>query len=76
MERFPEELLWVVGILGAIAHSVGQLTVAVFVTGTPSILVYAPVLIASGIITGVFTGLGAMYIVRALKHKGSNQNRF
>ena len=44
--------------------------------GTPSILVYAPVLIASGIITGVFTGLGAMYIVRALKHKGSNQNRF
>lgn len=76
VKLFPEKLLCVVSILGAIAHNVGQLTVSVFVTGTPSILVYAPVLIASGIITGAFTGLGAMYLNRALKHKGSNQNRF
>lgn len=76
VKLFPEKLLWVVSILGAIAHNVGQLAVSVFVTGTPSVLVYAPVLVASGIITGAFTGLGAMYLVRALKHKGSNQNRF
>ncbi len=63
---FPEKLLWVVSILGAIGHNIGQLAVSVWVTGTPSILVYAPALMASGIITGAFTGLAAVYLVRAL----------
>ena len=67
VKLFSEKLLWVVSVLGAIGHNIGQLAVSVFVTGTPSILVYAPVLIASGIVTGAFTGLGAMYLNRAIK---------
>lgn len=63
---FPQKLLWVVSIFGAIAHNIGQLTVAVLVSKTPSIIVYGPALMASGIITGAFTGIGAYYLVQAL----------
>lgn len=55
--------LWVAGCLGAIAHSVGQVTMAVVITGTPSIAIYLPVLIAISIVTGFFTGLCAQFLV-------------
>ncbi len=55
--------LWVAGCLGAIAHSVGQMAMAIFVTGTPAIAVYLPVMIACSIATGLFTGLCAQVLV-------------
>jgi NO-binding membrane sensor protein with MHYT domain len=44
--------------------------VAVWVTGTPSILVYAPALVAASVVTGAFTGVAAVYLVRALRKTG------
>ena len=70
---FPEKLLWVVSVFGAIAHNIGQLAVAVWVSGTPSIIVYGPALMASGIITGAFTGVGAFYLVKALGKLDKNK---
>lgn len=64
---FPEKLMWVVSVFGAIGHNAGQLLAAVLVTGTPGILWYGPALLAAAIVTGVFTGLGAMYLTRALR---------
>ena len=64
---FPEKLLWVVSVFGAIGHNAGQLLAALVVTGTPGILWYGPALLAAAIITGVFTGLGAMYLTKALR---------
>ncbi len=64
---FPEKLLWVVSVFGAIGHNAGQLLAALMVTGTPGILWYGPALLAAAIITGVFTGLGAMYLTKALR---------
>ena len=64
---FPEKLLWVVSVFGAIGHNAGQLLAAVAVTRTPSLLWYGPALLAAAIITGTFTGLGATYLVRALR---------
>ena len=55
--------LWIAGCLGAVAHSVGQMIVAVWMTGTPSLLIYLPVLIVCSIITGLFTGLCAQLLV-------------
>lgn len=55
--------LWVAGCLGAVAHSVGQMAMAIFVTGTPGIAVYLPVMIACSIVTGLFTGLCAQVLV-------------
>jgi heptaprenyl diphosphate synthase len=55
--------LWVAGCLGAIAHSIGQMGMAIFVTGTPSIAFYLPVMIACSIVTGLFTGLCAQFLL-------------
>ena len=54
--------LWVAGALGAVAHSLGQMAVAIAVTGTPALAAYLPVMIICSIITGVFTGLCAQFV--------------
>ena len=59
---------WVAGCLGAIAHSVGQMTVAVLMTDTPSLLIYLPVMILCSVITGMFTGLCAQLLVNRGKN--------
>ena len=62
--------LWVAGALGAVAHSIGQMAVAVAMTGTPGLLVYLPVMILCGIVTGLFTGLCAQFLVKRGKEIG------
>lgn len=59
-----DKQLWVAGVLGAMAHSIGQMAMAIFVTGTPSIAIYLPVMIACSIVTGLFTGLCAQVLVK------------
>ena len=34
--------LWVAGALGAVAHSIGQMAMAVLLTGTPGLIAYLP----------------------------------
>ena len=63
----PEKRLWALSALSAVAHNMGQLLACVLVVKTPGVFIYAPALIVSGVITGVFTGFGAMYLVRALR---------
>jgi len=55
--------LWVAGALGAIGHSIGQMAMAILISGTPGLIVYLPVMIISSIISGTFTGLCAQYLV-------------
>ena len=55
--------LWVAGCLGAVGHSIGQMAVAILMTGTPSIVIYLPVMIVISIVTGLFTGLCAQFLV-------------
>ena len=50
-----------------LAHNAGQLLACALVVKTPGVLAYAPILAASGVITGVFTGFAAMYLIRALR---------
>ena len=59
--------LWVAGALGAVAHSIGQMAMAVLVTGTPGLLLYLPVMIGVSILTGCFTGLCAQFLVNREK---------
>lgn len=63
-----ENQLWVSGCLGAIAHSIGQMAVAVWATGMPSLLIYLPVLIVCSVVTGLFTGLCAQLLVKRGKN--------
>ena len=60
--------LWVAGAIGAIFHSIGQMAVAVAVTGTPGLLVYLPMMILFSIITGLFTGLCAQLLLNRGKN--------
>ncbi len=55
--------LWVAGCLGAVAHSIGQMAMAILLTGTPGLLVYLPVMVAVSIVTGLFTGLCAQLLI-------------
>ena len=55
--------IWVMSIFGAMGHNVGQLAVAIFVSGTVSIAIYAPVLFLAGIVTGFFTGQCAQAVL-------------
>ena len=55
--------LWVAGALGAVAHSIGQMGAAVWISGTPGILIYLPVMVACSIVTGLFTGLCAQILL-------------
>ena len=64
-----ENQLWVAGCVGAIAHSIGQMAAAITISGTPGLAVYLPVMIAISIVTGLFTGLCAQFLV----NRGGNQ---
>lgn len=68
---FSKNLLWVVSVFGAAAHNFGQLAAAVLITKTSALFVYAPVLLASAVVTGLFTGFAATYLVGRLdkRHK-------
>lgn len=59
-----ERQLWVAGALGAVAHSIGQMAMAVLLTGTPGLLIYLPVMVLCSIVTGVFTGLCAQILLK------------
>ncbi len=59
--------LWVCGVTGAMAHNTGQILMAMVVTGTPSIAVYLPFLLVTGIVTGLFTGLAAQAVCLRLR---------
>ena len=55
--------LWVAGSLGAVAHSVGQVLMAMALTGTPGLIIYLAPLAGISIVTGLFTGLCAQFLV-------------
>ena len=61
-----KKLIWFTSIMGAIAHNMGQIIVAMAVLGSAYVLYYLPFLLLSGIITGLFTGLCAHYLHKRL----------
>lgn len=65
-----KKMAFLTGAAGGLAHNMGQLLVAFFLTATPGVLTYLPFLILSGIITGFFTGLVTAFLAPALHHPG------
>lgn len=58
--------IFLTGITGGIFHNLGQITAAFFLTRTAGVFAYLPILLISGILTGLFTGLCAFYAERYL----------
>lgn len=64
LKFFRNNTFWVISVLGAISHNVGQIIAAIFFTSTWQIATYFPVLVISAVITGMFTGLAAQVIIK------------
>ena len=57
-----------VSVAGGIFHNVGQIIVAAFVMETAQLVYYLPVLVISGVITGLLIGVISGITVRLLKN--------
>lgn len=57
-----ENYLWLCSIAGAVFHNIGQITVAVCMTKTFTVISYLPIMIVSGCIAGFFTGMCAQFV--------------
>ena len=64
-----QKQIWVCGVLSGLFHNLGQLLMAVLLTGTPSLLLYLPPLAACGILTGLLTGLCAQLCILRLRRR-------
>ncbi|MGI5962277.1 MAG: Gx transporter family protein [Lawsonibacter sp.] len=60
--------IWLCSPVAAVFHNLGQLLVAAGVMRTWVVMAYLPYLILSGILTGLFTGLCAQFLLNRLKH--------
>lgn len=56
-----------ISVLGGVFHNFGQIITAVLILNTPKLLYYFPVLIISGIATGIITGMIAGYTLKHLR---------
>lgn len=56
--------LWLISAISAVVHAGAQLVTATIVMWTKSVLVYAPLILISAIVTGVFTGLCVQFLFK------------
>ncbi len=66
---FAEETVWVLGILGAMAHNIGQVLCAFLLFRSYSFLYYGVLLCAFSCVSGTFTGLCAGFMIKYLAPK-------
>lgn len=70
LKRFvTEKQLWVCSVVGGFFHNLGQLLIAILLTQTPGLISYLPVLLLSGMVAGLFTGLCAQPVVKAIGNR-------
>ena len=62
--------IWLCSPVAALFHNAGQLLAAAAVMRTWAVLAYLPYLTLSGILTGLFTGLCAQFLLKRLEKIG------
>ena len=65
--------IWAVSVTGAIFHNIGQIIAATVLMGIEKIVWYLTILIPVAIITGAFTGIVALYTLKAVDSIGINK---
>ena len=71
---FSQNQIWICSILGALSHVIGQVALAIIVTGTYEIIGYLPILMLSAIVTGCATGVVAQTFVRRMPIQTKENN--
>ncbi len=66
---FTAKQMWMCSVFGAMAHNVGQILVTIAVYRTTALVIYLPVLLLSGVISGIFTGLCAQFVYARLENR-------
>ena len=77
-DAVKDKQVWFLSALSACGHNFGQLAVASVVMGTPRVWWYAPILVLSGVVTGLFTGFCARFalpLLRKIDQDRNQQNR-
>ena len=59
-----------VSIVGGIFHNIAQITIAALVLNTKGVFYYLPVLLISGVITGIIIGLISKYCLAHIEKAG------
>lgn len=54
-----ESNIWAISVFGAFFHNMGQLAVAMIITGQSALLYYFLIMVISSVVTGVFVGICA-----------------
>lgn len=62
-----QKQIWVCGVISALGHGLGQVLAAWLVLKRAEVFTYLPILIISGILTGLATGLLAQELIRRVK---------
>lgn len=57
-----------VSIAGGVSHNIGQLIVAMLAVETFSVIYYVPVLLAAGLVTGLFIGIAANEMLKRIQN--------
>lgn len=63
-----QKQIWIASVMGAIAHNLGQILMAIAITRTPALFFYFPIMTVGGMIAGFFTGLCGQYMAQRLGH--------
>lgn len=62
-----QKQIWLCSPVAAVFHNIGQLLVAAGVMRTWAVMAYLPYLLLSGILTGLFTGWSAQFLIQRLE---------
>ena len=59
--------IWLCSMVGAVFHNIGQLAAACVIVKSAAVFAYFPILAVSGVVTGLFTGLGTHFLMPRLE---------
>lgn len=71
----PIKFMWLCSAIGAILHNTGQIAAAALFMRSYAVFAYYPILIVSGVIAGVFTGLCAGLITERISKSGKGEEK-
>ena len=63
----PEKQIWLCSVIGAMLHNAGQITAAIIIMRSFSVIAYLPLLLVTGSLSGVFTGLCTQLLLNRIK---------
>ena len=65
----PEKQIWLCSVIGAMLHNIGQITAAVIIMRSFGVTAYLPLLLVTGSLAGIFTGICAQLLLKRMNRQ-------